>query len=237
MSTPPQIEFEKHIESAKPHIVTFLNPYSYLIARDNLDTFKEFHSLNIDGKLLCLAFKLIGRHKQRISFDMTSLAPVVFDHANKNSLSIFLVGGEPGIAEQAAGEIRSKYTQIKFSGFQSGFFKNEEERNAAIIDIANSSADIVICGMGTPLQEKFLVDLVNYGWKGLGYTCGGFLEQTSRKGLHYYPDSLNKLDLRWLYRIIEDPKLFKRYLLKYPQFFTHFIYDILKTGKHKQLSR
>lgn len=42
------------------------------------------------------------------------------------------------------------------------------------MQINELNPDLVVVGMGAPLQEKFLVDLVGLGWRGRGYTCGVF---------------------------------------------------------------
>jgi N-acetylglucosaminyldiphosphoundecaprenol N-acetyl-beta-D-mannosaminyltransferase len=81
--------------------------------------------------------------------------------------------------------------------------------------------------MGVPLQEEFLIDLRDTGWTGTGYTCGGFFHQSARK-LEYYPRLFDKLQLRWLYRMIQEPRLAKRYLLDYPKFVFIFIWDYIQ---------
>ena len=86
---------------------------------------------------------------------------------------------------------------------------------------------IVVVGMGTPRQEQFLVDLKEAGYNGTGYTCGGFFHQTAGK-MDYYPNWADKFHLRWLYRIIDEPKLFKRYTVDYSWFLVVFLYDVIK---------
>ena len=101
-----------------------------------------------------------------------------------------------------------------------------------MLDIKNLNPDIVICGMGTPLQEHFLADLQKLGWGGIGYTCGGFLHQTARD-IQYYPEWIDKYNIRWIYRIYDEPKLFKRYFWEYPKFFVYFIYDFYQYRKNR----
>ncbi len=52
-----------------------------------------------------------------------------------------------------------------------------------IHEIDDSCPDILVVGMGTPLQEEFLLKCVDKltSVKEF-YTCGGFLEQTASKG-------------------------------------------------------
>ena len=97
--------------------------------------------------------------------------------------------------------------------------------------------DIIVCGMGAPLQEQLLVDLQNIGWIGTGYTCGGFLHQIA-SNIQYYPIWTDKYHLRWAYRIYDEPKLFKRYFWEYPKFLMVFIYDYINyrvSNKHTNM--
>src|SRR5699024_11035171 len=102
---------------------------------------------------------------------------------------------------------KREFPELKVCGTRHGFFTNVQERNDVIAELAEKNPSIMVVGMGTPAQEKFLVDLKAAGWMGKGYTCGGFLHQTARGGTQYYPEWMNRMNLRWLYRMIDEPKL------------------------------
>ncbi|MEC7527357.1 MAG: glycosyltransferase, partial [Bacteroidota bacterium] len=55
----------------------------------------------------------------------------------------------------------------------------------------------------------------------------GFLHQ-SFQNTDYYPNWVNKLNVRWLYRIYNEPKLIKRYTIDYSWFLVVFMYDWIK---------
>jgi UDP-N-acetyl-D-mannosaminuronic acid transferase (WecB/TagA/CpsF family) len=59
--------------------------------------------------------------------------------------------------------------------------------------------------MGAPRQEAFLVALADSGWKGVGFTCGGYFDHLG-EGFHYYPRLIDKFNLRWFYRIAREPR-------------------------------
>ena len=99
--------------------------------------------------------------------------------------SIYFIGTKPKIIDKAIENIKESYPKLNIVGFRDGFVK-DEERKSILESIKQLHPDIVICGMGTPLQEQFLVDLQNSGWNGVGYTCGGFLHQTA-ENIQYYP--------------------------------------------------
>lgn len=211
----------------KARNVTFLNPYSYLLARKNRDVFSQFDQIHIDGIALVKILKLFGlADVERKSFDMTSLAPIVFKDAIKTSRSIYFIGTEPGVIDLAVENIRSLYSELKIEGYRDGYFDGNSDRERTLKNIFELKPDIIICGMGTPLQEKFLLDLKKLGWEGIGYTCGGFLHQIAKK-IDYYPKWIDKYHLRWVFRIYDEPKLFKRYFLEYPKFLIVFLYDYI----------
>jgi N-acetylglucosaminyldiphosphoundecaprenol N-acetyl-beta-D-mannosaminyltransferase len=72
--------------------------------------------------------------------------------------------------------------------------------------------------MGAPLQERFLSQLAANGWTGIGLTCGGFLDQVVQ-GSDYYPGWVDRLNIRFLYRLGKEPRrLWRRYLVDYQVF-------------------
>jgi N-acetylglucosaminyldiphosphoundecaprenol N-acetyl-beta-D-mannosaminyltransferase len=206
-------------------ITTFLNPFSYLLARSNKDQLSHFN-INIDGGLLVILLNLFGFKYKRKSFDMTSLAPVVFNDAIKNNKSIYFIGSKPIVIDLAIKNIQEQFPELNICGYRDGYINDNEM--VVVLDIINSlKADYVICGMGTPLQEQFLIDLQKSGWTGEGYTCGGFLHQTAA-GIKYYPNWINTLGLRAFFRMYDEPKLIKRYFIDYPHAIIIILFDLFK---------
>lgn len=210
----------------KNKLVTFLNPYSYLIARKKIETFRKIDKIFIDGISLVLLLRIFRVKKtKRASFDMTSFAPKVFNYAIEKNISVYIIGTQKGVIDKAISNIKRKYTKLDIVGFRNGYFFDEKERKEVINGIVKIDPGIVFVGMGTPLQDKFLVCLRNAGWNGTGYTCGGFLHQAAKK-LYYFPNWSNKYNIRWIYRIYDEPKLVYRYFVLYPKFLLLFIYDV-----------
>ena len=210
-------------------INTFLNCYSYYIYRKIAKKYQKFNKVYCDGILLQKMVCLIGIETKRISFDMTSLAPDVFRYAEKKMSKVAIIGSEEEYLHKAISKIKKKFPNLDVVESRNGFFNSTEERNDYLEKLIEINPDIVIVGMGTPLQDFFLIDLKDKGWMGVGYTCGGFIHQTATKGTVYYPKFFDKYNLRWLYRIYDEPKLFKRYFLYYPLSIILFYYDYLKS--------
>ena len=107
-------------------------------------------------------------------------------------------------------------------------FRSFQEYEA---EVRRARPDIIICGMGAPRQEELLLKLKEVrAWKGLGFTCGGYLDQL-QQGLHYYPAAVDKLDLRWLYRLVKEPRrLLRRYILEYQVYWSALMRELLHRG-------
>ena len=205
-----------------------MNPYSWLVNRrlghKDLDAF----AIYADGIALVWLYNLLcGASIDRYAFDYSSIAGSVFDETRARGGTVYLIGGPEGIAREAAQVILHRHPGLRIAGTRSGFFAAPADYERALEDA--SKADVVIAGMGAPLQESFLADLWDRGWRGAGYTCGGFLEQIVGTDGEYFPPWSNRFHLRWLFRLYKEPRrLWKRYLLDYPKFLGLFVVDWLR---------
>lgn len=217
-------QFEPHRLSSG--LVTFLNPVSYLKARANPELFKHFDYILIDGWFLVRRLQRVGIFTQRYSFDMTSLAPVVLRDAEANNKTVYCIGTTPAAIPGFIATIKKEFPALNLVGWRHGYFNSGQERTQVLHEIASLNPDVVVVGKGTPLQEQFLVDLrLTTKWSGMGYTCGGFMHQTSDR-LHYYPSLINRLHLRMPYRLLRE-KHFRARLPNYFRFLRVFRSDVV----------
>lgn len=226
---------EKQKIGTGSHLTTFLNPYSYLKMRTDPKLLEGFDAVHADGIALTLLLKIFGiADLERRSFDMTSMAPEVFEALSKTGESLYLIGADANALPVSVANIQAMYPNLTICGSRHGYFSDPEERSDVIDRIVALNPDVVVCGMGTILQEKFLLDLKAKGWNGRGYTCGGFLHQSADR-VQYYPGWIDRFHLRWVYRIYKEPKLFSRYAFDYPLFLAYFIKDycMWKLRPHK----
>lgn len=203
----------ENLLSQQERIYTFLNPVSYLDAMIHKELFAKFDGIFADGSLLVAAILLLyGRKVIRRSFDMTSLAPQLFDCVCRENKSIYIVASTSEAVEKAVDIIRECYQGINICGFRNGYFSDELEERKTINDIVEMNPDFLIVGMGAIKQEEFLVRVKNAGYHGIGFTCGGFIHQLAMNEINYYPKWIDKYNLRFLYRMYKEPHTRKRYL-------------------------
>ena len=225
----------ENILNDRNKIYTFLNPVSYLDALDNKDLFKQFDGIFSDGSLLVAAIKLLyGKKVTRRSFDMTSLAPDLFEYAEKKGKSIYIVASKQGEVEKAIEIFKERYPQLILAGYRNGYFTSEEEQDKEATYIAQRNPDFLIVGMGVLMQEKFLVKVKSAGYKGIGFTCGGFIHQTSQNEIDYYPSWIDKMNLRFIYRMYKEKHTRKRYFISAFVFPIRFINEKFNHKNHNE---
>ncbi len=204
----------EQIFESRGKVYTYLNPVSYLTALDNKDLFGQMDGLFADGGLLVRAIKMVyGRQVTRRSFDMTSMAPELFAHAAKYGKTIYIVASKQEQVEKAVEIFRERYPRVTFAGYRNGYFASEQEMDSEARHIAELNPDYLIVGMGALMQERFLLKAKSAGYKGVGFTCGGFIHQTSKNEIDYYPAWVDKTNLRFVYRMWKEPHTRKRYLM------------------------
>ena len=217
----------------QPCIVSFINPYAFhlrFVDQAYANALWHFDLILPDGIGVVKALRWLNRiDVERQSFDATSLFHPVLNHLNLSKKSLCIVGGDPGTAACAAEKMRLAYPNVEYLGTLDGFRDFDE-----IVDwVKDRSPDVVLVGMGSPVQESILLRLKLDGFSGVGFTCGGFLDQFVLDS-QYYPAFIDRFELRWLYRLMNEPKrLGRRYLILYQT----FVFDVFWTFVGRLLGR
>lgn len=214
-------------------LITFVNPHACWMAdkhSDYVEMLRTFDWVLCDGIGMAVAARrLNGLSVQRAAFDFSSIADSVFQWLEKACMPVVLVGGGPQVADSAAQKLVSLYPALRIAGCFSGFATGPEDAHSRLLGIPGSA---VVCGMGAPLQERFLLELKNQGWQGIGFTCGGFFDQLNSKR-SYYPRWIDVLNLRFLYRLYREPRrLARRYLVEYQAFMKRFVTAWFRGDQH-----
>lgn len=217
----------EEIFSMKGRVYTFLNPVSYLIALKNKELFSPFDGIFADGSLFVGAIFLLYHHVvTRWSFDMTSVAPLLFENANTNHKKVCIVATKQDVLEIAIKKLTIAYPDIEWVGCRNGYFDGDEEMMTEAKRIAQADSDFLIVGMGAKMQEKFLLMCRDAGYRGIGFTCGGFIHQYAMNGdKEYYPKWMDRWNIRFLYRMYKEPHTRKRYAIAAFAFPYHFVME------------
>jgi N-acetylglucosaminyldiphosphoundecaprenol N-acetyl-beta-D-mannosaminyltransferase len=124
---------------------------------------------------------------------------------------VFFLGSAPGVAEEAAQNLCAKYPGLTIAGTAHGFFSPEEE-SQIVERIRNSRTDILFVGMGMPKQEIFIFRNL-YGLNAkVAIGVGGSFDVLSGR-VKRAPLLLQKLRLEWLWRLIQNPRKWRKVVL------------------------
>ena len=158
--------------------------------------------------------------------------PNLMDEIFKNSLSKgfrhYFYGSTDETLEKMYSVLANAYPGIQIVGMYSPPFRpmTEEEDNATIERINETNPDFVWVGLGAPKQEQWMAahqGKINGLMVGVGAGFDYYAGNIKRA-----PMWMQKSNLEWVYRLIQDPKrLFKRYWNTN----TKFIWNAMIFGK------
>jgi len=189
--------------------------------RDYATALQHADAVLPDGSGIALAAKLAGR-KIENNLNGTDLFPYVCDEAANLGLSLFLLGGAPGVAAAVSKNMRQKHVGLKIAGTENGFFSAAEEDD--LIDrINNSNAAILLVGLGVPLQELWIARNRKRLKVPVVMGVGGLFDYYSNR-IPRAPLFLRKAGMEWSWRLMQEPRrLAKRYLWGNSRFVGHAI--------------
>lgn len=151
------------------------------------------------GTILGLRFKDNSGFSQITGVDMFY---ELINNACANNKKIYLYGASKVVIKETVKKLKKKYKKIKICGYMDGY----SDYQKVLEDIKKTNPDYLFVGMGSPKQEKFIID--NYDdLKNISVIMpvGGTFDVVSgykkRASLIY-----QKLHIEWLYRMIKEPK-------------------------------
>lgn len=168
-----------------------------------------------DGMPLIWASRLQGTPlPERVAG--SSLVWSVAEASAKAGRSLYLLGGDPGVAQRAAAVLTGRYPGLKIVGTdcpEVGFDKKPGRIDEVMQKVLESGPDIVYVGLGSPKQERLIrqarVGLPHVWWMGVGISLS-FIAGDVRRA----PGWVQKLGLEWVHRLLQEPgRLAKRYLV------------------------
>lgn len=136
------------------------------------------------------------------------------EKAIENGLSFYLLGDEDGVAEKAANLMNIRFPRLDIRGVHHGFFdKCGSENDNVIASINSVRPNLLLVGMGMPLQEFWIEDNANRlqvnAFLPLGAAFRWYTGIEKRA-----PKAITDYGLEWLARLISHPKRhFKRYII------------------------
>ena len=220
------------LEAGAATRVAFLNAHCANISRDDSAYGQALATADAvlpDGSGVALALRLRGQ-KLAANLNGTDLSPALCRHMAHSGHSVFLLGGRPGIAEQAADGLVAQAPGLRIAGTHHGYFGKDGE-DAVIAMINDSGADVVLVAMGVPTQDLWLKDNAPRLKATLTFGVGGLFDFISGR-IPRAPAWLRRAGMEWTYRLYQEPaRMWQRYVLGNPRFVANAVLDALPSGR------
>ena len=224
-------DVSRRLKQDKKTMIFTPNPQILLYAKKHPETLQILNRANIlipDGSGILLASKLRGSPlRERVAG--IDFAEDILKLACTQKLSVFLLGGKPRVAIDAAIKLKSAMPDLKICGCHHGYFDKDGSENEAVkLKIKKANPDIIFVCFGSPLQEKWITQsFYSDELKSvrLAIGLGGSLDVWSGK-LPRAPKLFQAISCEWLWRMIIEPKRCK-ILFDIPR----FLYYSLKKKK------
>ena len=131
--------------------------------------------------------------------------------------SVFLLGGDPGMAEASAENLGRELPGLRVAGTyfpEFGFEQDALQLQRLVTALQTAQPDIVFVALGSPKQEQLIADLRHVlpaaWWLGVGISFSFVGGEISRA-----PGWMQRGGLEWLHRLYQEPRrLAGRYLLQ-----------------------
>lgn len=137
----------------------------------------------------------------------------------QRSYSLYLLGGRDGFAASAAGLLRERYPGLQILGTHQGYFEHDGEENRLLVEEINAlQPDILLVGLGTPLQELWIARNAERLEVPVIWAVGALMDFVVGR-LPRAPQWMLNHGLEWLGRLLAEPRrLWKRYVIGNPIF-------------------
>ncbi len=199
---------EDHIaRHAVCHVVT-CDASMVVLAREDAELKQIVNNAELvtpDGSGILWASRLLGKAiTQRVSgVDLVAHLCRLSAEPEKG-YRVYFVGAAPGVAEQAADNLRLRYPGTQIVGTRHGYFKPDEEQSVAD-EIAAAKPDVVLVAFGIPKQEKFITKYKHAIGASIYIGIGGSFDVYS--GLvKRAPVWMQNAGLEWVFRLAQNPK-------------------------------
>jgi len=219
-------------DERKCKLIATPNPEIIMRARDDEEFAKVMGRMDLvipDGVGVVWASKL-GKEQLRESVPGCDLCFQIFEQMkDMESKRAYILGAAPNVAELAKTKMEERFHGLDICGVRNGYFGADEEEDIAA-EINKLRPDILLVGLGSPRQEKWIDKYKGNLDVNLAIGCGGTIDVMAGT-VKRAPMIFRRLGFEWFYRLISQPSRFLR-MLVLPKFVFIVVFESV-FGKKK----
>lgn len=190
-----------------------------------------------DGMPVIWLSKLTSRLGLPMRVTGADLLPAVCAEAATAGVSLFFMGGQPGVADRAAANLRAEVPGLQIVGTYCPpmGFENDPAETSRMVELVNRVQPDILCfGVGAPKQEKWAAAQLDRLAVG-PILCIGAAFDFAAGTIKRAPRLVQRSGLEWLWRLSNEPgRLWKRYLLRDSRFLLLAGREILRAHSSKR---
>lgn len=198
--------------------VYFVNTHTMNVAVDNpsfKNVLNDAHYVFADGTGVRWATRMRGI-RLRDNVNGTDLMPALFEATAGRGYRVFLLGSKESSIERAAKTVSEIFPGWTLAGHHHGYV-DAESLPKVIQQINDSGADMLLVGMGNPLQEQWIHDNHAKLNVSLAVGVGGLFEYWAHN-LWRAPHFVRRLGCEWFSILLQQPHKLSRYAVGNPKF-------------------
>jgi N-acetylglucosaminyldiphosphoundecaprenol N-acetyl-beta-D-mannosaminyltransferase len=200
----------------------FVNAHTLnLAARDASfrDTLNRAEVVFGDGTGVRWAARARGL-KLRANLNGTDLVPALLDA--RPGTRVFLLGSTEARIGKAAEAFRARFPECELVGAHHGYVQDEAASRAVVATINAARPEVVLVGMGNPLQERWIERWKSGLDANLCIAVGGLLEYWTG-ALDRAPGWMRRSGIEWVHIMLRQPWKAWRYLAGNPAFIARLL--------------
>ncbi|MCA0985204.1 WecB/TagA/CpsF family glycosyltransferase [Halobacillus yeomjeoni] len=209
-------KLETHIEQKEKSFVITANPEIVMRANEDHNYMRAIHKadyITADGIGIIKAAELFN-HPLPGRVTGYDVMMDLLQISSQKKYRIYLLGAHRDTLEAAKRNIKLQYPHLDIVGAHEGYF--DWDSNSISEEILQTRPDIIFVALGAPKQEKWIAENIHKFNHGIFLCVGGSLDVWGGKA-ERAPISWQNRNLEWLYRLLKQPRRWRR-MLALPRF-------------------
>lgn len=169
-----------------------------------------------DGTGVRWAVRLLHGERLRDNVNGTDLIPAFFEATAGRGYRYYMLGATPEAIERASTKALELFPGWELAGYHHGYVDETSSRKV-IAEINAAKPEVLLVGMGNPLQERWILKHRFDLQVPLCFGIGGLFTYWSGD-LVRAPVWVRKLGYEWLHLLLLQPHKFQRYVFGNPLF-------------------